>query len=313
MRMAELRILIRFVVTASSMLLLASDLKAAEKFRIACFNLNNYLTEASGNRPLKSAASKAKIRESLRTLKADVAGLEEVGSTNALLELRDALSAEGLNYPYWDYVQGADTNIHLALLSRFPITARRPHTNDSFLFFGKRFQVSRGFSEVDIHVNPNYSFTLIGVHLKSRLPVPDGDETDIREQEALILKEKVDAILSAKPKANLVVLGDFNDTKDSKSLKTLIGRQKFALVDTRPAEQNGDDQTNPNPRYAAPRVTWTYYYAVEDSFSRIDYILLSRGMAREWDPEETYVLALPNWGVASDHRPIVATFEAVDK
>ncbi|MDB6032346.1 MAG: Endonuclease/exonuclease/phosphatase [Verrucomicrobiales bacterium] len=295
------------------LLFLSSNISVAERFRVACFNLNNYLTEASGNRPLKSAASKAKIRESLQALKADVVSLEEVGSTNALLELRDALNGEGLNYPYWDHVQGADTNIHVAVLSRFPITGRRPHTNDSFLFFGKRFQVSRGFSEVDIQVNSNYSFTLIGVHLKSRLPVPDGDETDIREQEALILKEKVDAILSAKPKANLVVLGDFNDIKDSKTLKTLTGRQKLALVDTRPAEKNGDDQPNPNPRYAAPRVTWTYYYAVDDSFSRIDYILLSRGMAREWDPEETYVLSLPNWGVASDHRPIVATFEAVDK
>ena len=91
------------------------------------------------------------------------------------------------------------------------------------------------------------------------------------------------------------------------------GRQKNGLVDVRPAERNGDDQPNPHPRYALPRVTWTYYYAVDDTYSRIDYILLSRGMAKEWDPAGTYVLALANWGVASDHRPIVATFEAADK
>lgn len=301
------------VIGSFGIFLFSAHAEAAQQFRIACYNLNNYLTEPSGNRPLKSAAAKAKVRESLHALHADVLSFEEVGSTNALLELRDALQAEGLTYPFWDHLQGADTNIHLAILSRFPITARRPHTNDSFLFFGKRFQVSRGFSEVDIQVNPDYSFTLMGVHLKSRLAIPDGDERDIREQEALILKEKVDAILSAKPKANLVVLGDFNDTKDSTTLKTLTGRQKLALVDTRPGEQNGDDQPNPNPRYAAPKVTWTYYYAVDDSYTRIDYILLSRGMAREWNPDETYVLSLPNWGVASDHRPIVATFEAVDK
>ena len=36
-------------------------------------------------------------------------------------------------------------------------------------------------------------------------------------------------------------------------------------------------------------------------------------MAREWVTNETYVLTLPNWGVGSDHRPIVATFEAEDK
>jgi len=36
-------------------------------------------------------------------------------------------------------------------------------------------------------------------------------------------------------------------------------------------------------------------------------------MAREWIKKETYVLALHNWGIGSDHRPIVATFEAEDK
>ncbi len=36
-------------------------------------------------------------------------------------------------------------------------------------------------------------------------------------------------------------------------------------------------------------------------------------MAREWIAPETYVLNQPNWGLASDHRPLVATFEAEDK
>ena len=40
------------------------------------------------------------------------------------------LDADGLSYPHWEWVSGADTNIHVAVLSRFPILARRPHTND---------------------------------------------------------------------------------------------------------------------------------------------------------------------------------------
>jgi endonuclease/exonuclease/phosphatase family metal-dependent hydrolase len=44
-------------------------------------------------------------------------------------------------------------------------------------------------------------------------------------------------------------------------------------------------------------------------YSRIDYILLSKAMATHWLPGESYVLALPNWGVGSDHRPIVAGFD----
>jgi len=47
----------------------------------------------------------------------------------------------------------------------------------------------------------------------------------------------------------------------------------------------------------------------EDTYSRIDYILLSPAMARGWVKDETYALTIPNWGIGSDHRPLVATFE----
>jgi endonuclease/exonuclease/phosphatase family metal-dependent hydrolase len=286
----------------------------AETFRLAEYNVENYLDQPTESRRfVKSDQAKAKIRESIRALKPDVISFEEMGGTNALLELRASLKAEGMDFPYWEHVSGFDTNIHVAVLSRFPITARRPHTNENFLLAGRRFSVSRGFAEVDIQVNTNYSFTLLGAHLKSKRPVPEGDEAEMRLQEAKLLREKVDAILSVNPNANLVVLGDFNNTKDSPSTKAIIGTGKFKLTDTRPAERNGDEAPNPNPRYSPMNVTWTYYYGVEDSYSRIDYILLSPGMAREWVKKETYIATVPNWGIGSDHRPIVATFEAENK
>lgn len=286
---------------------------AADAFRVATYNLENYLEAGIGTRPAKSAAGKAKILEGLRMVKADVLALQEMGTTNALFELRESLRAEGLDYPFWEHITGSDTNIHVAVLSKFPIVARHPHTNDSFLLFGRRFRVSRGFAEVDIQVGPSYRFTLITAHLKSRRPVPDADEAELREQEALLLREKIDARLLAKPNLNLIVLGDFNDNKDAPSTRALLGRGRSALIDTRLSEQNGDEQPDGRLRSAARTVTWTHYYGKEDTYSRIDYILLSSGMAREWNQAESYVLALPNWGVASDHRPLVATFSAADK
>jgi endonuclease/exonuclease/phosphatase family metal-dependent hydrolase len=129
------------------------------------------------------------------------------------------------------------------------------------------------------------------------------------------LREVITERLAANPNLNLVVLGDFNDTKDTRSVRTIMGRAnaRNGLVDTRPAELNGDSLPPLNARQDARRITWTHYYGVEDSYSRIDYILLSKGMAAEWIPEETYILALPNWGQASDHRPIVATIYAEDR
>jgi endonuclease/exonuclease/phosphatase family metal-dependent hydrolase len=287
--------------------------QAAELVRVATYNLENYIDAPSGTRPLKSSEARAKIRESIRAIKPDVLALQELGSLRTLHELRSSLKADGLDYPHWEFVTGWDTNIHIAVISRFPITARRPHTNESFLLFGRRFHVSRGFVEVDIQVNDRYSFTIFTTHLKSRRPVAEADEAELREQEALILREKIDARLAKNPDANVIVVGDLNDTKDSKSTRAVIGRGRHALIDTRPAERNGDNQPNTNPRYDPRNIAWTHYYGKEDTYGRIDYIFISRGMAREWNRDETYLLALPNWGVASDHRPIIATFVAQDQ
>ena len=286
----------------------------AETFRVATYNLQNYLEMAVGTRPAKTDAAKSKIRESIRATKADVIALQEMGGTNALLELREALRNDGCDFPYWEHVSAWDTNIHLAVLSKFPIVARRPHTNDSFLLFNKRYFVKRGFAEVDVRVNGHYTFTLVTAHLKSKLSAWDADEEELREEEAKLLRENLDTILKARPGVNLIVAGDLNDTRDSKAVRTVLAAgRKNALVDARPAEQNGDDQRNSNPHYPAPQITWTHYFAKEDSYRRIDYILLSRGMAREWVSNETFIVKIPNWGLASDHRPIVATFSAEER
>lgn len=106
---------------------------AAEAFRVATYNVENYLDQPTESRHfVKSAEAKAKIRESIKAINPDVLALEEIGTTNALLELRASLKAGGLDFPFWEYVRGFDTNIHVVVLSRLPIVARRPHTNEFF-------------------------------------------------------------------------------------------------------------------------------------------------------------------------------------
>ena len=294
--------------------LIGSTSFAAEVFRVAAYNVENYLDQPTESRRfVKSAEARAKIRESIRALNPDVLALEEMGTTNALLELRASLKADGLDFPFWEHVQGWDTNIHVAVLSKLPIATRHPHTNDSFLLDGRRFSVSRGFAEVDIQARTNFTFTLIATHLKSRRPVPEADEAQLRLEEAKVLRGIVDEHFKADANAKLIVLGDFNNVKSSDSTKEIIGRGKFKLTDTRPAERNGDNTPNEIPRFEPRNVTWTHYYGVEDTYSRIDFILLSPAMARDWVTNETYALTIPNWGAGSDHRPIVAQFETENK
>jgi endonuclease/exonuclease/phosphatase family metal-dependent hydrolase len=197
-------------------------------------------------------------------------------------------------------------------VSRLSIVAHRPHSNASYLLDGRRRYVSRGFAEVDIQAQPDFTFALIAVHLKSRRTEPEADEAEMRLSEANILRGIVDNHFKTDPGARLIVLGDFNDVKNSDSTKAIIGHGRFRLTDTRPAERNGDNVLNPIPRFDPRNVTWTHYYGLEDSYSRIDYILLSPALARDWVTNETYVATVPNWGLGSDHRPIVVTLATGD-
>ncbi len=284
---------------------------AGETFKVATFNLENYLNEPAGNRPLKTPEAQAAVVRSILAIRPDVLAVQEMGTTNALLALRADLKGAGLDFPFWEHLTGSDTNCHVAVLSRYPFQARRPHTNETYLLSGRRFRVCRGFAEVDICVNAQFRFTLLAAHLKSRLPSPVADEEEMREQEALVLRRLVDARLEADSNAKLVVLGDFNDLRDSKPLRAMRGRGKNALFDTRPSEREGGER--PDTSVHTRPVTWTFYYPKEDVYSRFDYILISPGMKREWLPAESYVLNLPEWGIASDHRPVVCSFEAPER
>ena len=52
----------------------------AETFRVATYNVENYLDDTASRCCVKSAASKAKVRECIRALRPDVLALQEIGS-----------------------------------------------------------------------------------------------------------------------------------------------------------------------------------------------------------------------------------------
>jgi endonuclease/exonuclease/phosphatase family metal-dependent hydrolase len=286
---------------------------AETRFTVVTYNVENYHLRAFGNRQPKAPAARAQVVAQLAAIKPDVVAVQEMGEVAALRELQAALKQAGMDLPHLEHVTGWDTNIFVGVLSRFPVVARNHHTNDSFLLNGRRFYASRGVAEVELKVTADYRFTLLTTHLKSKRQVAQADEAELREQEANLLRRHVDALLANNPQANVLVCGDFNDTKDARSTRALLGRGANALFDTRPAERNGDtvpaERANWDPRH----VTWTHFYGKEDSYSRLDYILLSRGMAKEWRREGSYVFSAPNWGLASDHRPVVAEFVAENR
>ena len=131
------------------------------QFRVATYNLENYILQNTASRKAKPEESRRKVRQMILSAKPDVLAVQEIGPREALLELQNALKNEGLHLPHLEHAGGYDTNIFVGILSRFPFTQVRSHTNENFLLNGRRLRVSRAFAEVEIAVTPSYRFTLI--------------------------------------------------------------------------------------------------------------------------------------------------------
>ena len=288
--------------------LLAAVPLFAGPLTVATYNLEFYVDRPTLGTPPKSDDARRIIRAGIRAMNADVIALQEVGRTNALLELRAALKDDGLDYRYWEHVRGWDTNLHVAFLSKHPIRAARHHTKESFLYKGRRFHVSRGFGEIEIEFEKK-PIVFLAAHLKSKRQIAEADQEELRIEEAKLLREKIDGFLRQNPNGNLIVLGDLNDGVGTRTHSTIIGRGAARLFDTGPNERNGDSLPNPNPRYEPRRIIWTHYYAKEETYSRIDYILISRSLQSSYRPDQSFVLSLKDWGAASDHRPVCVRLE----
>lgn len=287
--------------------------QGADTFKVVSYNLKNYLDiEVPGRHP-KPVEERDRIRKHIVAVQPDVIAFQEVGRESALLELRDSLKKDGLDLPYWAHTKGWDTNIFVAVLSKHPIKKVHERKPLTYLLNGKRLHMSRGVCDVEIEVDGKYQFSLMNVHLKSRRPVGIADEADMRLAEAKILRKLVDERLERSSDENLIVVGDFNDLKSTKPIREIVGRGNKKLKDLRPFERNGDNMPASNPRYDPLNVSWTYFYGRDDTYQRIDYMMVSPGMEKEWNADGSYVYAVANWGQASDHRPVVAEFVVGDR
>jgi len=227
----------------------------------------------------------------------DVLAVQEMGDSTFFQEFGQSLQRAGLDYPFHDYLYQPESDVHLGLFSRYPILSSQPHTNDWYSIGETRLPVMRGFIDVEIGVNPAYTFRLLVAHLKSKVFHELG-QTEMRRNEARLLANHVREAIAANPRLNLMVTGDFNDTPGSRPLREVLGMEPRNLIDLRPADVVGD--------------VWTHRFAPEDSYSRIDYILVSRGMLPEVVREKTCAIRDPEWNVASDHRPLMAVFKNRD-
>jgi endonuclease/exonuclease/phosphatase family metal-dependent hydrolase len=263
------------------------------------YNLENYVVmDRSANGKLAHSPKPEKEIEPLlriiSVIHPDLLGVAEMGTADQFENFRNRLAQAGMSFVDAEYVNGPDPERHIALLSRFPITARNSEANVPIHLANATESVRRGILDVTVQISAGYHLRLIGAHLKSKLPIPEGEEL-VRRQEAQELRNHIDRVMKEAPDVPLLVYGDLNDTKEKPAIQEVLGdRQSPAhLTDLWLSDYTGDH--------------WTYYQKFTDTYARIDYILTNRVLLPSIDRKRCYVFRSIDWNQASDHRPIVAT------
>jgi endonuclease/exonuclease/phosphatase family metal-dependent hydrolase len=266
----------------------------------ASYNVENYALIESERTRIKTPEARDAVADVASEVHPDLLGLCEIGSPEALEDLRARLQQRGVRLPYAEFVDGPDTDRHLALLSRFPFVSRQSRTRVPFELNGTPEVVRRGFLDVTIQIHPTYTLRVVGVHLKSKLPSPAG-ETLVRRMEALALRSLVDEIIAANPQMNLLVYGDFNETKEEAAIRGVLGaRGGLNSLTDLPAEDSRGDR-------------WTHYRFFTDVYSRIDYLMINRALRPEIVPGSARISQSSQWRKASDHRMIYTEILPVDR
>lgn len=279
---------------------------ASGQIAVAAYNVKNFLRMerwVDGKRidglpkPEKEVAAMVRV---ITDIAPDVLVLSEMGGKEDFSEFRELLAREGLDFAHAEHLEAADTERHVALLSKFPIVSRDSVARAEYTLRGTPQYMQRGILDVTLQVTPDYQLRVLGAHLKSKRPVPLG-EALMRRNEAHLLRKHIDAILSESPNVNLLLAGDLNDTKNEPPIEEIIGVQGSPrhMADIWLQDAQGD--------------RWTHYWHSADIYSRIDFIMVSHGLFREVDKEKSYVYRSPYVLDASDHRPVVAIINTEDR
>ncbi len=270
---------------------------ASDGLRFINYNVENWLT--MDRRPLKDAPKpenqKRAVIDILSRHSPDIVGLCEIGTPGDLAEIQTLLKDAGVDLPHAHHAGGTDPVRHLGLLSRFPITSTNRFTGLEYHLDGRLFGFNRGILDATVTARDR-SYRFLGVHLKSKREVKEGDQEAMRLSEARLLRRHIDSILNDDPAARLVVYGDFNDSRQSPTGRAVTG--SFNEPGYLTAIRARDSRNH----------SWTYFWEYHEIYSRIDFVTVTKALRAEVDFEASYLIEDPEWEDASDHRPIMAIF-----
>ena len=318
--------------------------KAAGTIRLAAYNVENFFDGVDDpalqgdydDLPMQTSPDRcAALAQAIRALDADVLGLEEVESEEALRWFRDTY-LKGMGY---DFLASKDVGyyrgIEQSLLSRFPIRTVQVWTSEDLLPMEKYIPTDlaqrqeEGWGEKPAHKE---KLTFQRSPLKATIVLPDGRSLTVyvvhhkaggkatahhRDLESLRVNEMVRADLALQADAWLAVIGDFNATPNQKPAKLYRDKAFAGLVSAYVFRPEADKPSGPLPADKAAATAARRLYITHLTYRSIDFILMSPALTRRAVPRSYFVLGTPMPesgydatkdspppGYASDHCPI---------
>lgn len=287
------------VFVALNLIWLGAGVLGSAALTVATYNVENYLIadrlvdgvyRSAYPKPEKE---KAALRQVIAALAPDILALAEMGGAPFLEDFQRELKQAGQHYPYTALVAAADPDRHIAILSKVPFKEVRRYGAVPLTYFKQPAKVKRGVLEVVIATEAG-DFSIFLMHLKSRYTERQDDPQSalLRAAEAEAVRDLVLARYPDPAAAKFLVCGDWNDTRDSRPVRALQKRGSTVIGELlRASDSRGE--------------TWTHYYRREDSYSRIDYMLVSSALRPFVIGAGATIGDGPGVVGASDHRPVL--------
>lgn len=280
-----------------------------QEFKILTWNLHNFFDtndDPAISNEDEQILSLTKYNNKLASVAAvieamdpDIAVLPEIEN----LAILDQLNESKLAGSYKTAITATNDfrGLDIGILSKEKIDDVVTHAMDSFkrldLVGGQSYKYSR--DAVEVHVTYNTRrIILLGVHYRSK---GDGsaetDDKDKRMAEAQHTREIADGLAEKNPKAAIMILGDFNDLPGSPPVNwTLQGNPKNSpkVIFTASADSVAE----------AERYTFVYNGTME----LIDHQMMNPVLHKFLDPAKVVIRHGSDVEAASDHHPMMATF-----
>jgi endonuclease/exonuclease/phosphatase family metal-dependent hydrolase len=305
---------------------------------LATFNVKDLLPPASDAARAALPGKLDWVARMLRTVDADVVGLQEVGSAELLASVAERMGSGAALHQ----VMGTTDprGIGCALLSHLPLIEARVHTAESLPFpvfvtsdappFGTRIPLRRGIVQARLETPVGPVDVLVG-HFKSSRPVGlrDASNREVlprtareiaeaslrslvwRAAEALYVRGLVDEILSARPGARIAVVGDFNDVPGSAVLRCLYANGGTAAGEG-PRANSGSAALADCTTGVDPARRFSCFHG--DSRVQIDHVLASESLRARLAGARFFNEHLRVHGSGdtlapdSDHAPLLVRF-----